>query len=546
MYRFVKLLLLTLCLLTGMEATAQSPRWAVPYDVEINGTPGPGYIFISPRSADLFDDYPSSLMLMDSAANLVWYAPMGDDTLPSYYNLTITDFKILANGMLAYWTPESPKYYVILDSTFTPVDSITCTGIESTDEHDIAVDENGHYYLICDTTVFRDASHMKTRDSTQGSANCAILQQVVQELDPNKNVASEWYSLDHLPLEETDIIHWANPSWMDHTHMNSVLLDGQGGIITSSRNMGEITRFDQATGQVTWRLGGNGNQFTLVGDSVFFHAQHDANLTPEGHLYLYDNGTAGAAFVARYLEYDLDTVNMVATLVREHRHPKGLLSKFMGNAIHLDNDNVIVNWGGGVEPIDSTTQVTEFAPNGDIVLDLDLQNPYFTYRVHKDPLPWALPRPELTCDNGAQTLTAPAGYDYYEWSNGQTGRTIVVTDPGTYQVWVNYGIGYLSSVPVTVTDPQQVCLALNTPEENRGTLSVYPNPARNMFHVQLPANMGGTWKLQVSDLLGREVYRLEGKGLGEIDVDAEGWQPGVYVIELEDSKQRFVGRVVHY
>lgn len=48
------------------------------------------------------------------------------------------------------------------------------------------------------------------------------------------------------------------------------------------------------------------------------------------------------------------------------------------------------------------------------------------------------------CDGNAITLTAKAGFDGYLWSNGETTRTISVTQPGTYTVEVrkNYGTSY--------------------------------------------------------------------------------------------------------
>jgi len=541
---------LVICLLGGFFALSPSSSSAqlltklIPYDVELKGTPGPGYIFTSPRSSVLYDDFPTNLMLMDSAANLIWFAPMGQSQSAPFYNITATDFKVLSDGRLAYWTPEHPRFWYILNQDFEVTDSVTCNNYESTDEHDLDVDADGNYILICDTTVFRDASGMLTRDSLQGSTSCAVSYQIVQEVAPGGQTLREWHSLDHIALNETDIVHWGNPSWMDHTHMNSTLLDGDG-IIVSSRNLGEITRYDRQTGQVTWRLGGVGNMFTLIGDSVFFSAQHDANLTPEGNLYLFDNGTAGAKFVARYLEYELDTVNWTATLVRSHDHPAGYLSKFMGNAIHLSNDNVIVNWGGEA-PEDSIREITEFAPNGDIVMEINYYDPFFSYRVHKEPLPWEIERPELNCDNGAQTLSAPAGYDHYEWNTGDTSQTITVSAPGTYQVWVNKGIGFLSSAPVTITDVNDVCLALARPEEVRGSLSVAPNPTRDRVTIEVPAALARGWELTVSDPLGRIVAQMEGRGVEDVELQTTEWIPGVYVLRLQGENQRFVGKVVRW
>ena len=61
----------------------------------------------------------------------------------------------------------------------------------------------------------------------------------------------------------------------------------------------------------------------------------------------------------------------------------------------------------------------------------------------------AFPRPEISCTNAGDRLRldAPAGHSRYLWSTGETGPSIFVDPIGTYQVFVPYGIGMLSSAP---------------------------------------------------------------------------------------------------
>lgn len=60
--------------------------------------------------------------------------------------------------------------------------------------------------------------------------------------------------------------------------------------------------------------------------------------------------------------------------------------------------------------------------------------------------------PTTFCEGGAVTLTAPAGYASYLWSNGATGRTITVADGGTYTVTVsNNALCESQSAPIGVT-----------------------------------------------------------------------------------------------
>lgn len=61
----------------------------------------------------------------------------------------------------------------------------------------------------------------------------------------------------------------------------------------------------------------------------------------------------------------------------------------------------------------------------------------------------------VICDGGSVSLTAPAGFNNYVWSNGQSGpnmRTITVNQPGIYTLTVhrNYGDQYCPSATVQV------------------------------------------------------------------------------------------------
>lgn len=57
----------------------------------------------------------------------------------------------------------------------------------------------------------------------------------------------------------------------------------------------------------------------------------------------------------------------------------------------------------------------------------------------------------VICNDGTLALSAPAGFDAYVWSNGQTSQTIYVAEAGTYSVEVRrtYGSSYCSATAST-------------------------------------------------------------------------------------------------
>ena len=308
----------------------------------------------------------------------------------------------------------------------------------------------------------------------------------------------------------------------------------------SSRHLNEITAFNRTTGEVTWRLGGKGNAFQLIGDSVFFNAQHDARFASNGNLYLFDNGSQGASSVARYLEYELDTMQQTARLVRELRHPAEFRSEAMGNAVRMENGNVIVDWGWP-DPRENTFEITEFDATGQVVLSIDFDDPYLSYRVSKEALPWPLQRAEITCDSASRTFRGPSGHSTYWWVNGDTSASIEVQSPGFYQLWVDQGIGYLSSEVVQVTDLDDVCAALRI-DEAEPTLLVFPVPTAEQLEITWLGRGNDAWDLEIFDFAGRRIWSEEGLN-SAVQMNIEDWRPGGYLIRAAAAGEVFQKKI---
>ncbi|HZG00052.1 MAG TPA: SprB repeat-containing protein, partial [Chitinophagales bacterium] len=58
--------------------------------------------------------------------------------------------------------------------------------------------------------------------------------------------------------------------------------------------------------------------------------------------------------------------------------------------------------------------------------------------------------PLSLCEGEDVTLTAPAGFSSYNWSNGSTGQSITVTAGGSYRLTVTFGSGCSVSTPLNV------------------------------------------------------------------------------------------------
>jgi hypothetical protein len=166
--------------------------------------------------------------------------------------------------------------------------------------------------------------------------------------------------------------------------------------------------------------------------------------------------------ISRAVEYSLDTVDWTATRVWEYKYTPGFLSPAMGNHQTTADRFHLINYGLNYRPNPSFVLTDE---QGNLLTELFFQDSLVSYRSFIFELPMQqIARPVVSCnqENGVLTLSAPAGYNRYEWSTGESGAAISINQPGEYQVWVNYGAGMLGSAPFIVSDLANACLSSGT------------------------------------------------------------------------------------
>ena len=143
--------------------------------------------------------------------------------------------------------------------------------------------------------------------------------------------------------------------------------------LASLRGTSQIIKVDSVTGDVIWKLGGLSNEFTINDPLGGPCGQHHAQRLPNGNLLFFDNGQycppsyPPRGEFSRAVEYALDEINLVATLVWSFTQP-GAYAPFGGSAQRLQNGNTLIGWGG--RPNDMF--VTEIDPSGNIVLEMRL------------------------------------------------------------------------------------------------------------------------------------------------------------------------------
>src|SRR5690606_37890665 len=91
----------------------------------------PGYILLTP-SATSNAQYPTNACILDSIGNPIYVIPF-DQGLSSgpYPPVHVSDLKINPDSTLSFTIMENGvQTYIVLDSTFNPIDTFDCTGFD--------------------------------------------------------------------------------------------------------------------------------------------------------------------------------------------------------------------------------------------------------------------------------------------------------------------------------------------------------------------------------------------------------------------------------
>jgi hypothetical protein len=124
-------------------------------------------------------------------------------------------------------------------------------------------------------------------------------------------------------------------------------------------------------------------------------------------------------------------------------------------------------------------------------------------------------------------------YEYY------TGQTLDVTNntaqltlgPGEYRLYTDQFVALPAGV--NPTPVREIAGILNS-------LEVYPNPAGDLFSVDFSLDESAPVQIEVFDISGKAVRRIEtgelSAGLQHIEIATEGWLPGVYTVAVRSEQ----------
>lgn len=297
------------------------------------GVPLPGFVVFSAGNYGL---------VIDNTGRVVWYRPFP----PSGPGL---NFMAQPNGRYvgrpATSVPGDRETFVEVDVLGDSVRGLDCLNGRALRFHDLVVETDGGYWIMCDDT--------RTMDLTAygGVAAAVVTGTVVQHVSAAGTLLLEWNTFDHFQITDVDptTLTAASVNW---THGNSLAIDTDGNVLVSFRSLSEITKFNATTGAVIWRMGGRRNQFTFTGTpGPGFLRQHNIRVLGPARFALLDN-VGGAD--SRFERYVVDTGTMTAQLEQSYGSTPPVTTQIGGSVQQLPADRFLVSFGtqGRVEEFD--------------------------------------------------------------------------------------------------------------------------------------------------------------------------------------------------
>ncbi len=272
----------------------------------------------------------------------------------------VQNFDLQPSGYLSYYD-KVDKWFLLLDSAYTVVDTITGNSGYTADFHELVHLPNGNSLIMCEELQIMDLT------GYGGLINANVFGNILQIQDSNGVLLFNWRSWDHINLGET--VMSLSGTNVDYAHINSIEYDLDGHLIASARNMNQVFKINSMDGSFIWRLGGALGTLTFLNDTNGLSLQHDARILANGNLTVFDNGVSHDPPIASAKEYTIDTALGTANLVWSFSHPYGAASGRTGNAQRLPNGNTFINWGSREADV-LNPNFTEVTPSGNVVYQL--------------------------------------------------------------------------------------------------------------------------------------------------------------------------------
>mgnify|MGYP004458035279 FL=1 len=266
------------------------------------------------------------------------------------------------------------------------------------------------------------------------------VEDVIVEVDKTTGAIVKTFDLKKiLNMEDGKSENWTSYDWF---HNNSVWYDEKTNSITlSGRHQDAVINIDYSSGKLNWIIGDKTGWsseyqkyfFTPVGpDFEWQWSQHAAMITPEGYVFIFDNGNNKSKIKDSYVDaensysrgvmYKIDTEKMTIEQVYEYGKERGssFYSPYISDVDYLDKGHYIVHSGGIVNADGKPSNQPAGLSGGNVLLKSD------TVEVKDDKVIF-----EIVFPTNNYRVEKMNIYDGFIWDNskavrvGSLGKTVV-------------------------------------------------------------------------------------------------------------------------
>jgi hypothetical protein len=209
--------------------TDSVPADLPPITVGTSNNPYNGKIFLANQQQTTSKAIGNYLMIFNNDGSVAKYKKISQSA---------NGFKMEANGDPSYNLKGSGSR-IILDTSFTAIDTIQGGNGYRTDGHDFVLLPNGHAIVLLSDPEPVDMSQVVPG----GNPDATVSGLVVQEIDNSKNVIFQWRSWDYLPI--TASYFDLTQQTVDLLHANALAMDKDGGILVSIRHLSSIVKISR-------------------------------------------------------------------------------------------------------------------------------------------------------------------------------------------------------------------------------------------------------------------------------------------------------------
>jgi hypothetical protein len=519
------------------------------YAITVNDNPdNSGSLFLAAYVLQVAE-YPHYLMILSNSG------------APSFFMRRMQpcwDFKVQPNGLLT-WYDSSIGGFLAMDSAYTVVDTFRAGNDYMTDMHELRILPNGHAFLMGGDPQQVDMSQIVP----DGNPHAIVNGLIIQELDAFHQVIFQWRSWDHFQITDaTEDIDLTAPV-IDYVHGNALDIDTDGNLLLSSRHLDEITKINRTTGQIVWRLGGENNQFIFINDSRRFSHQHCVRRIPNGNIILYDDGNLHTDQYSRAIEYDINEVNLTATLIWEYADSPQTFYGSQGSVQRLASGNTLIGWGGHPDENNySAVSLTEVRSTGEKSFQLELAEPMWTYRAFRQPWHGTAARPYLVSvanDRSVSLTMNQFGRDdiamYYIYFGMQEHPTALVDSTTSGSIVLDHLINHITyyarvrskdaaGIWSDFSNEEQFTAGLTDAIQSQASagnhqalLSAYPNPFNAATDIVYAIRHTGHVSLSIFNVLGQQVAtpvnEIQLVGAHSIHFTPQSLPSGLYFYRLD-------------